>query len=254
MSSGFLVCRREAENRFLMVVPFFLRSTLKLLWHAFLLHALPTPGAAKVRNSSVSNDGGDSSGSEDSDHDEPIEVGEDEDDDVAGNDARGRRSVPAANAARPKRRSPGKAPLQPAQITFINKCVGKVESGIADDFMFKPPRASMQQIVDVVGHALTWVLVWLPHILWRRHGIPPQPPCPRHGFDCTVKPHGKKSARPRRYVDVFLSNCGWLVGTVHKCVQCQRERAALARSLLMGDLEAAIAHHTGSEWTFTVVP
>ena len=56
------------------------------------------------------------------------------------------------------------------------------------------------------------------------------------------------------YVDVFLSNCGWLVGTVHKCVQCQRERAALARSLLMGNLEAAIAQHTGSEWTFTVVP
>ena len=247
------MCRREAEDRFLTVVPFSY-VTLKLLWHAFLLHALPTPGAATVRNSSVSNDGGDSSGSEDSDHDEPIEVGEDEDDDVAGNDARGRRSVPAANAARPKRRSPGKAPLQPAQSTFINKCVGKVESGIADDFMFKPPRASMQQIVDVVGHALTWVLVWLPHLLWRRHGIPPQPPCPRHGFDCKcgagagvdrpsfAAPHANTQPTPNIKVP----------GSARLKVRLQR--AALARSLLTGELEAAIAHHTGIEWTFTVVP
>ena len=39
-----------------------------------------------------------------------------------------------------------------------------------------------------------------------------------------------------------------------RLMKVRLQRAALARSLLMGDLEAAIAHHTGSEWTFTVVP
>ena len=177
------MCRREAEDRFLTVVPFSY-VTLKLLWHAFLLHALPTPGAAKVRNSSVSNDGGDSSGSDDSDHDEPIEVGEDEDDDVAGNDAVAGDAVPAASCAIRARIRASPSALRG----------GKCGAGAGVDRpSFAAPYANTQ-------------------------------PTPN------TKAPG--SAR----------------------LKVRLQRAALARSLLMGDLEAAIAHHTGSEWTFTVVP
>ena len=43
---------------------------------------------------------------------------------------------------------------------------------------------------------LEMVVVWLPHIIWRKLGIPSQPPCPVHGFpeegeeDSTKKPAG----------------------------------------------------------------
>ena len=165
-------------------------------------------------------------------------------------DALCRRQTPPAPSGDPQARPRSNPPRSLSSISALERSRVALRTTSCSSH----PGLPCQQIVDVVGHALTWVLVWLPHILWRRHGIPPQPPCPRHGFDCKcgagagvdrpsfAAPHANTQPTPNTKAP----------GSARLKVRLQR--AALARSLLMGDLEAAIAHHTGSEWTFTVAP
>jgi hypothetical protein len=99
----------------------------------------------------------------------------------------------------------------------IEKNVRTVVEGRADRFEFAPPHPTMARKFSAVLFCLLPVIVWLPHLLLSHCGVPPQPPCPVHGFDCNVTQHGKKLAPPRRFVGLFLERCGWLVGSVHKC-------------------------------------
>ena len=99
----------------------------------------------------------------------------------------------------------------------IEKNVRTVVEGRADRFEFAPPHPTMARKFSAVLFCLLPVIVWLPHLLWSHCGVPPQPPCPVHVFDCNVTQHGKKLAPPRRFVGLFLERCGWLVGSVHKC-------------------------------------
>jgi len=74
------------------------------------------------------------------------------------------------------------ATVSEAQQDFIVKCTGKVTSHTADNYKFMPPCASIGPRASAALFMLEMVVVWLPHIIWRKLGIPPQPPCPVHGF------------------------------------------------------------------------
>ena len=177
----------------------------------------------------------DGSDTDDSDHDEPDAV----------DDLEGKSSSPSEQSAgalapsestsgaapvppaRKARKSPGKVPLSAQQQRQIDKPVDEVKAGTADRFRFAPPDPTMVRgAFTTAAFTMLGVIVWLPHLLWRHLKIPPQPPCPKHGFDCVVKQHGTKVVRPRRYVGVNLHDCGWLVGSCHKCMTCMAERAA----------------------------
>ena len=77
---------------------------------------------------------------------------------------------------------PKEAKVSKAQQDFIVKCAGKVTSHTADNYKFMPPCASIAPRASAALFMLEMVVVWLPHIIWRKLGIPPQPPCPEHGF------------------------------------------------------------------------
>ena len=77
---------------------------------------------------------------------------------------------------------------------------------------------------------LEMVVVWLPHIIWRKSGIPRQPPCPVHGFpdegeDDFVMPKGM--AQPRRFCGVTRDTSGFLVGSLHMCSKCKDAKDAM---------------------------
>jgi len=187
--------------------------------------------------------------SDDSDHDEPLEA-EDDVEALGGADGAAAAAAPAAAAAvsaaaaaapaaaaaapaaAPKIRSgraeTRKAPISSAQKAEIVKNVREVKSGHAARFVFPPPCASMRRgVFSALSFTLLNVIVWLPHLLWSYLGVPQQPPCPTHGFDCVVKNYRSKMARPRRFVCVFLKYCGWLVGSIHSCDECKEMRKAL---------------------------
>ena len=160
-------------------------------------------------------------GGDDPDHDDLLEVeGESEGEEGARANGGAAAAAQPAASVRSKRKATGKAPLLPVQQREIEKNVRTVVEGRADRFEFAPPHPTMARKFSAVLFCLLPVIVWLPHLLWSHCGVPPQPPCPVHGFDCNVTQHGKKLAPPRRFVGLFLERCGWLVGSVHKCDKC----------------------------------
>ena len=188
--------------------------------------------------------------SDDEDHDEPRGT-----DALApgGEDARGAGAAPAAARApaaaaapaarapaqRAKRKSPGKLTLNAAQQSEIDRCVQQVKDGTAEDFEFRPPRASMQRAFSALAFTLLSVIVWLPQRLFSVRGVPREPPCPVHGFvGNAVTQHGM--VRPRFYADLFLSGSGWLVGSLHSCRLCREKRTALKAA---GDPKYKDTHH-----------
>jgi hypothetical protein len=133
----------------------------------------------------------------------------------------------SSSQSRPRRRaSPGKVNKSPMQKQFEEDCISKVESGSARDFYFHPPEASMRRgIFSSIAFTLASVIVWMPHFLWKHLRVPSQPPCPRCGFEGEVKAHGRAPAR--RFSGLSLGDCGWIVGSVHRCMTCFAKREHL---------------------------
>ena len=78
---------------------------------------------------------------------------------------------------------------------------------------------------------LEMVVVWLPHIIWHKLGIPPQPPCPEHGFPDEGEDDfvmSKGMARPRRFCGVTRDTSGFIVGSLHMCTKCKAEKDQMA--------------------------
>ena len=111
-----------------------------------------------------------------------------------------------------------------AMRAHLDRSLRAIRERTATDFIFPPPRASMQRAgASAESAAVRCAYVWVPHQTWLHLQVPSCPPCPVHGFPADdeqdfVTQHG--SVRPRRVSGLTQCTSGYLVGTLHKCHKC----------------------------------
>jgi hypothetical protein len=91
---------------------------------------------------------------------------------------------------------------------------------------------------SIARYCLRPVHLWAPHLFFKRHGIPPQPPCPyKHGWDAATQKQviqkGWVPAHKARRVSGVAQD-DYLLGTMHQCLMCKEERAAAVRVATAG--------------------
>ena len=163
--------------------------------------------AAQWNNLPARGGGAAAAGDPDADHDDPD----------GGGDGGGGGAWDDSSDDEPPEQCPKSDKVSKAQHDFITKCTHKVVSRTADNYKFLPPCASMQPRASAALFLLKMVVVWLPHVIWRKLGIPPQSPCPVHGLPMAdendfVTPKGM--AQPRRFCGVTHDTSGFLVGSL----------------------------------------
>lgn len=112
-------------------------------------------------------DGGDDS--DDVDHDDLDYTDDDEDDAAAEQENESKEDAPGKQK---QRKTTNKVPLSAAQKTACKTFVKLVKGGKAARFKFEPEEASMKSTFSKMMYRLMAVVVWIPHMLWKKRGVP----------------------------------------------------------------------------------